>query len=805
MQNIKNINSNIFLTIVILFSFFYELYPFTSSLAIINDAQRITNYEQEDTLKRKAELDRIVSLLPPDATFRGRVSFLDKTFKDWLNRTGELPPDFDKMPSIPFLPSPLIMDEGGLNIPITTENQWNEQRIWVKKQLAHYITGTIPPTPENLISRVLDKRLDGEVIIQTVELLFGPEHRAKLTLELMIPPGEGPFPVFLTNWNHREWVQIAVRRGYIGCLYAGADVKDDTEDYSEIWAGQYDFTRLMRRAYGASRAVDYLYTLPYVSKDKIGITGHSRNGKTSLMATAFDERIGACIPSSGGTGAEVPWRYNAHKYDVEDIALLSCAQPAWLHPRLRFFIGREHKLPIDQNSFMALIAPRGLMLSTAITESASNIFGIEQAYHSSKEVFNFLDAENNLAIVSRYGLHGVNAKDIEGYIDFFDFVFKRTNRKPENRLFYNYTFEKWLELSKEKINPADYPLNNSNLFTNNKDKSITLKDWERKRSGIRENIKWLFGTEPAGVTNPGPRSLSKGGNGEVRFGTLLKRPTVTDSMKVMAITPYDGFGDNLFGYLYYPVDVNGQIKSKNLPVVIYLHEYDYSKGFSSMSYDHEVQSVFTNLTKMGFAVFSFDMLGFGNRIEEGFRFYERYPKWSKMGKMITDVRGALDAISNLEFVDKSKIFIAGYSLGGTVGILSTALDDRVAGLITIAGFTPMRTNTLDRGTEGIKAYSHMHGLIPRLGFFVGREDRIPIDFNEIISYIAPRPILMITPSYDKDAHKDDIKLCVDDVMQIYKLYQKNERVELYIPNDYNRFSTIMRNKTYEWLKNQLER
>ena len=65
----------------------------------------------------------------------------------------------------------------------------------------------------------------------------------------------------------------------------------------------------MRRAYGASRAVDYLYTFPFVDKDKIGITGHSRNGKQSLIAAAFDERITACIPSSGGTGAEMPWRY----------------------------------------------------------------------------------------------------------------------------------------------------------------------------------------------------------------------------------------------------------------------------------------------------------------------------------------------------------------------------------------------------------------------------------------------------------------------------------------------------------------
>jgi len=342
-----------------------------------------------NTAKQKAELEKLLAWLPPDRTINGRVSFLDETFRDWLARTGELPPEFDKMPSLPFLPDPLILDEGGRNIPVKTKKQWREKREWMKRQLEYYITGTYPPPPENMTSVIVSENMDNETILQIVELTFGPDNRAKLTLELMIPPGKGPFPVFLTQWNHREWAQIAVRRGYIGCVYAGADSKDDTEEYSEIWAGRYDFTRLMRRAFGASRAIDYLYTLPFVDRDKIGITGHSRNGKLSLIAAAFDERIGACIPSSGGTGAEVPWRFCSQNYDVEDIALLACAQPAWLHPRLRFFTGRENKLPVDQNLFMALIAPRGLMLSTAITEGASNPWGIEQAYHATGKVYEF--------------------------------------------------------------------------------------------------------------------------------------------------------------------------------------------------------------------------------------------------------------------------------------------------------------------------------------------------------------------------------------------------------------------------------
>jgi hypothetical protein len=238
-----------------------------------------------------------------------------------------------------------MLDEGVRSVPVTNMVQWNEERTWIKRQLKHYITGTYPAAPDNLQMRVLEEKRDGKAIVRLVELRFGPDHRAKLTVELMIPPGKGPFPVCMTQWNHREWAQVALRRGYVGCVYAGADAKDDTEAYAEIWAGEYDFTRLTRRAFGTFRVIDYLHTLPFIDKDKIGLTGHSRNGDLAFIAAAFDERITAVIPSSG-TGMEVPWRYSTNKYDIEDIALLACAQPSWClseNQKASFFAGEKTK------------------------------------------------------------------------------------------------------------------------------------------------------------------------------------------------------------------------------------------------------------------------------------------------------------------------------------------------------------------------------------------------------------------------------------------------------------------------------
>ena len=757
----------------------------------------------DDTSRRKALLNDMLRLIPPDLTQNGTVSYLDSTFRDWLTRTGELPPDFDELPSIPTLPNPLVIDEGGRNIPVHTKQQWQTKREWMSKMLQQYITGTFPSSPDNLQVKLLSEKKDGMITLRMVELNFGPGRQAKLTIELIIPPGKGPFPVFLSQWNHRGWTQIAVRRGYVGCIYAGADDKDDTEAYAKIWANQYDFTRIMRRAFAASRAIDYLYTLPFIDKEKIGLTGHSRNGKLSLWAAAFDERINAVIPSSGGSGGEVPWRFASHKYDIEDIALLSCAQPAWLHPRLRFFIGHEDKLPVDQNSFMALIAPRGLMLSAAVNEVAANTLGIEQAFIETKKVYEFLGAENNLAIRFREGQHGTNASDIEAYVDFFDYIFKRTLRKPANELVSNFSFENWRKLSGESINPLRYPSHSplSDQKSSAEKKYKSPEQWETDKLNIQRKIQWALGNQPAEVSNPGPKVFINEDSGERYFGTSIQRPTATEKMGRMAISPYREFGDYLYGYLYYPKEKEPEIKSgtAKLPAVIYLHEFDYSKGFSSQYYDHEIKPFFQELINNGYVVFSYDMIGFGTRLAEGKWFYQRYPHWSKMGNMVTDLQSAVTALTNLNFIDSSKINVVGYSLGATVGLYTASLDKRIAKFVSVCGFMPLRTSG-KKGNEGLRHWTHVYGLLPRLGFFVGNENHLPFDFDDLLSCIAPKPLLLVAPAFDKEISIEQMEEMKERAGKAYELYGKNDLIQIYSPLDYNRFTPEMQAKVIEWIK-----
>lgn len=741
--------------------------------------------DDSNTAKRQAYLKQLQSVLPEEHPDRGRVSPLDATWKDWLDRTGELPPDFESMPSLPFLPDPLVLDEGGKNIPVRTMSQWEEKRAWMRAETQRWITGTFPPPPDNLEAKIVNEQNEGDITIRTVELTFGPDRKAKLTLELFIPPGSGPFPVFLTpGIKEYCWISVAqaVQRGYLACAYAGCDTKDDTEGYAEIWYPQYDFTRLMRRAWGAYRAIDYLYTLPIVNRDQIALTGLSRDGKQVLMAAAFDERIKAVVPCSGGTGAEDPIRYNTDPFDNETIVDITTNFPHWLHPRLRFFIGREDKLPVDQNLLMALVAPRGLLISSAITEDQGNPWGIEQNYLSVLPVYQFLGVEQKVGLHLRHGYHPPAARDIETYVDFFDFIFERGKIPPPRIQYYDYSFSKWRGLSGENVNPQTYPPKGiEDLLIDSQGREIqTVSDWEQKKSGVQKRIQWGLGEQPPGV-NPG------------FFVDYLREVIVKPKVE-------SGFNKRPFmqGEIYFPADEKGEPIRKDLPVVVYLHEYAYPTGYTRHPF-------IQGFLDRGFAVYLFDQIGFGSRIQEGTLFYERFPHWSKLGRMLADTRWSIDALSHLDFIDAKRIYVFGYSLGATVGLYASALDDRIAGTIAVCGFSPMRLETVNSGFEGIRAFSHLHGLLPRLGFFVGDQNRIPYDYHEILASIAPRPLLIVAPQWDRYADFAAVRSCVDKAKKVYCLYDAEKQLEFLAPDDYNRFSPDMQQASFDWLKNRLDR
>ena len=738
---------------------------------------------QTEHERREHYLSDVLNLIIPQKIQKNtrRISDKDSTWAEWLNRTGEMPPDFSNMRSYPFLPEPLIMEENGKGVPITTMQQWEDKRKWIKKEYQQWISGNFPPSPGNIRSEILSEKNEDGTLVQSVRLKFGPDHKAEISFELMIPQNlKGPLPVYMTQWTHRGWAQLAVRRGYIGCVYAGADTWDDTEEYKNIYP-EYDFSMLMRRAWGASRVIDYLVTRKEVNEKQIAITGHSRNGKQSLWAAAFDERIAAVISSSSSTGGDSPWRYNDPQYASETIDLVTAYNGHWFHPRLRFFFGNEDKLPVDQNLLAALVAPRALLFQYSIYETGLNPWSIEQNYYSVKKVYDFLKVPQNVGISTRMGRHAVAARDVDNTIDFLDFHFKMRPGKWQNTFYFPYSYNNWLQRNKEwpdaskKVTPIVLKGNHTNL-----------QELEGLKRKTKENLRLLLGERPAGVKPYAPGPMESTRADWLRL-VNIKLPAVKGA-KIIEFGPYDAIGDYMHGALYLPEqfakDLSG---SKKIPLVIYLHQYAHSSGFVK-GYDknNEIgkQKLLTNLIKQGFAVYAFDMFGFGTRLEEATHFYERFPSWSKMDKMIMDVSACIDALNTLNYIDQKNIFVFGNSIGGTVGLMSAALDQRIAGLGIVAAISPLRTSNSQY--ESIRTLSHLFGMMPRLGLYADVPQKTPVDYGEILATIAPRPVMIIAPDMDWHTDINSLKKMLQPVTGIYNLYGKNNLLNIKYPRDINR-------------------
>jgi dienelactone hydrolase len=745
------------------------------------------SYAQSSPDRQRQYLEDILKINTPKDhrhPISRRITVQDSTWLDWLHRSGELPPDFSQMRATPFLPEPLLMEQNGKDVPIRTPAQWREKCDWIKQQYRHWISGTAPPAPAHFEARVLADRYESGVRLQMIQTVFGPGNKATITFELMIPPGPGPFPVYMTQWNHRSWAQLAVRRGYIGCVYAASDDMDDTQAYQTLYP-QYDFTCLMRRAWGASRVIDYLYTRPEVNKKQIAITGHSRNGKQSLWAAAFDERITAVVSSSCGTGGVTPWRYSDPQYcnqTLDDI----CANAAhWFHPRLRFFFGREDRLPVDQNLLLALIAPRPLLLHYSTMEAQLHPWASEQCYRSAKKVYRFLHAPDNISILPRAGEHAVAARDLESCIDFLDIPFKRSMLPWQEQTFFNDDTDDWLRRHQSEKQTA-LQLGPVRL----RDTYMDTAQYAAQRKTILHHLQWLLGDQPAGVKplETGPTLASR----VDWMDRITGRPEVKRA-KVIHIGPYTAMGDHLPGTLYYPLN------KEKAPVVIYLHQYAYAHGYArgySADGGRGNDELFQTLIDKGFAVMAFDMYGFGTRMAEAQFFYQRFPQWSKMGKMVSDVQACVDALQSMKNIDGGRIFLLGNTIGGSVALMAAALDRRIAGVAAVAAVTPWRSS--NRQYESLRTYSHQHTFMPRLGWYANDPARTPVDFGEIVSCIAPRPALVIAPTLDRYADPAAVQRAMQPVKAVYALHHATGAFILDTPREINRMTRAMYQQTADF-------
>ena len=243
-----------------------------------------------------------------------------------------------------------------------------------------------------------------------------------------------------------------LKRGYALVLFNPNDCAEDTtlRNMDGSWAFRntrffpaypgYDWGVLAGWAWGASRVADYLEHDSSIDAGKLIITGASRNGKSAMIAAAFDDRLmGApVVTGGGGVGA---YRF-AGPRGSETLDIMQKKYPNWFSPNLHPFWGQREKLPFDQHWFLALAAPRPFIALEGDTDTISLPEAVRQSILGARPAYALLGAPERLGVnFARHG-HAFTAEDWTAMLDFFD---KHLRGKPVDRPFDRFPTEQELD------------------------------------------------------------------------------------------------------------------------------------------------------------------------------------------------------------------------------------------------------------------------------------------------------------------------------------------------------------------------
>lgn len=337
-------------------------------------------------------------------------------------------PPVEQLPVIKDLPDPLVMMDGS---PVKTVEDWNKRREEIKAMILYYEYGHMPPAPDNMEVKEISSTVVYGGLAEEKRLLLsmGPGHQVTCNIRTVIPKSDHPLPVLAQNTNKLGHIPIEekiLRRGYMIAEYQRTDLDPDEKDKvgcAQKAYPEYDWATLAVWAWGGSRLVDYLYTLECVDKSKIAMTGHSRGGKTALLAGALDERITLVAPNGSGCGGAGCYRIEGDGSETLAVITDPNRFAYWFHPRFRTFADKETQLPFDQHFLKALVAPRALLSTDALGDHWANPPGTQATFLAAMPVFEFLKVPGKNGIHYREGKHEHNAEDWTALLDYADLQF----------------------------------------------------------------------------------------------------------------------------------------------------------------------------------------------------------------------------------------------------------------------------------------------------------------------------------------------------------------------------------------------
>ncbi len=390
-----------------------------------------------------------------------------------------------ELPSIPELPNPLVALDGSV---ADTPEAWVQlRRPELRELFEHYMYGRYPEAPAHVAGRTLfedSNAFGGKATLKEVELTFGPPEWPKIYLLMALPQGK-PAACFVGcnfGGNHlaiddervripSAWIpsrfggegeghvaaqrgsqseawplESIIRRGYAVATFYCGDVQPDRPDVREgmratlpppvagAAADAAQTATIMWWAWGMHRAVDYLVTDKSIDGARLAVMGHSRLGKTALLAGALDERIAVVIANQAGCGGSGPSRHADP--DAETVAIITQKFPHWFCDNFKEFADDTSRLPFDQNCLVALCAPRPVLFTAAADDRWANPAGQFDVLSAATPVYKLLAVDGLTAerapkpgdplVASRLGYwirpgdHAMTPEDWAACMDFAD-------------------------------------------------------------------------------------------------------------------------------------------------------------------------------------------------------------------------------------------------------------------------------------------------------------------------------------------------------------------------------------------------
>ena len=289
----------------------------------------------------------------------------------------------------------------------------------------------------------------------------------------------------------------------------------------------------------------------------------------------------------------------------------------------------------------------------------------------------------------------------------------------------------------------------------------TAEAWQKRAEEIRTQI--LLGAELL----PFPEKCP--------LNPIMGEKRVYDGYQVQNAAFESLPGVYVTGSIYSPVNAEGTLPGVLSPHGHWPNKEDYGR------YRPDVQYRCAAMARMGAIVFTYDMVGYGQLAELGWK--HDHPKTMKL-QIWNSIR-SVDLLLSLG-ADPNRIACTGASGGGTQTFQLAAVDDRVYVSVPVV----MVSNR------------HFGGCICELGMPIHQNKNFKTNNVEIAACNAPDPLLLVSVGTDATETTPDIEY--PNIKYIYGLFGKAEMVEnAHLPDDQHGYDFNKRAAVYPFLAKHL--